>query len=76
MTIPYEVEANVLFLLKKAMYVSFQLGCTINFQAADNDATIRIDFESFIVNNCDVKLYLSGDGSGSMVCLVIQCEKV
>ncbi|XP_045166186.2 serine/arginine repetitive matrix protein 1-like [Mercenaria mercenaria] len=45
---------------------SSQLGCTINFLTADNDATIRVDFESFIINTCAVKLYLSGDGSGSM----------
>ncbi|XP_060589999.1 serine/arginine repetitive matrix protein 1-like isoform X2 [Ruditapes philippinarum] len=45
---------------------STQTGCTINFQTADNDATIRVDFESFIVNDCDVKLYLSGDAGGEM----------
>ncbi|XP_053385494.1 uncharacterized protein LOC128550447 [Mercenaria mercenaria] len=43
---------------------SSDLGCTINFLTLDHDATIRVDFVSFVINTSDVKLYLSGDASG------------
>ncbi|KAL4226149.1 hypothetical protein ACF0H5_014136 [Mactra antiquata] len=41
---------------------STQGGCTLNFQTRDNDATVKVEFSSFLVSDCGVKLYVSGSG--------------
>lgn len=38
----------------------FQGGCSINFRASDTEGTISVEFVSFIISDCDIKLQLSG----------------
>lgn len=40
-----------------------QTGCTINFQASESDSTLELTFDSFIITNPNIKLYVTGISS-------------
>mgnify|MGYP000034143634 FL=1 len=57
------------------VFVLYQGGCTINFQASDTGGTLSVEFLSFVVNDCSIELQLSG-GSQLVSTLIYPSEFV
>lgn len=64
--LPIDVQRDEVITIyaKTGDTLSSQGSCSLNFKALDTDAKIQIQFTTFSIQDCGVKLYITGDGSG------------